>query len=87
MLPTDPRLEQLSVFQELWISGQILKKRKSDYELQFGHVKTICSFIDPVRAEKAFTEGERSDNSGFLADLAKLNPNFKPAEYADILEE
>ena len=55
--------------------------------MNFNNVKLICSFIDPTRAKSLFTEGEKSENAGFMADLARLNPNFDPKEYADILEE
>lgn len=87
MLPTDPRLGTLSLFQELWISGHIMKSKKADFDLGFDNVKLICSFIDPKRAKDMFTEAERSDNSGFMADLAKLDPNFNPEEYADVLDD
>lgn len=87
MMPNDPRIEALSPFQELWVSGHIMKKKKEDYELALGNVKLICSFIDPARAKQVFTEGERSESTGFLADLAKLDPNFKAEDYADVLEE
>lgn len=87
MLPTDKRLGELSLFQELWISGHIMKRKREDYELELEHVKLLCSFIDPVRAKRAFTEGEKSENAGFLADLARLDPNFDPKQYADVLDE
>lgn len=88
-MPTDPRLKDLSPFQELWILSQARKRKNSEDERTYDLVKLICSFIDADRAKKLFTEGERVevDDSDFLAQMKEIDPNFDTKEYVEILKD
>jgi hypothetical protein len=86
MLPNDPRLHCLSPFQELWIAGQISKRKQADEDRLFDKVKLLCSFIDPKRAQHAFFDGEKIESEGFMDDMKAMDPNFDPKEYEEILE-
>lgn len=87
MLPTDPRLHSLSPFQEMWLMAQIQKRRQSEEARMFDNIKLVCSFIDPDRAKKVFTEGDRVEVSDddFFAEMKAMDQNFDSAEYKEIL--
>jgi hypothetical protein len=46
----------------------------------------LCTFINPKMAQDVFKEREQSISDGFLDDLKKLDPNFDPSKYDDVLE-
>ena len=67
--------------------AQVRKDEKKQYDMSYNLVKLVCSFINPERAQRMFTEGEHINNEGFAEDLKSFDPNFKEDTYSDVLEE
>ena len=87
MLPTDKRLVSLSPFQEMWTYAHLKKHERRQYEKMYDLAKMVCSFINPTAAEAHFSvKPETIENTGFLDDIRKMDPKFKPDQYADLLE-
>lgn len=47
----------------------------------------LCAFISPKSAQNLFTKPESTENTGFIDDLKKLDPNFDPKVYSDFIDE
>ena len=83
----DPAIAGLTQAQELWLYAHIKRDERRKYNENYDLVKLMCSFINYAMAKEMFTEPEHTENVGFLDDLKKLDPNFNPAKYEDILSE
>jgi hypothetical protein len=76
----------LSPAQEFWTYSHVKRREIIEAERASGLVRTICTFINPKMAKDIFDTGEVSDNSGFIEDLKKINPNFNSDEYNDVID-
>jgi hypothetical protein len=77
----------MSSAQSFWAYAHLKKYERRRHKEMYDFVKLVCSFINPTAAESYFSvKPESVENTGFAADLKKLDPNFDESKYSEVLE-
>ena len=66
--------------------AHLKKIERRNHNQMYDLAKMVCSFVNYNMAKAVFTEPETVENTGFLDDLKKLDPNFDEAKYSEYLD-